>query len=627
MRPTTDAPATERTGTPTAAPRTTDSGLALATLDALPTPLVVVDAAGSIVQGNAAWQRLAPACAERAGATCTYFDICGPVLAPDQPGPDALLASLQGVIDGTRDSLAFTIVPATGHARLVVAHVTRIGPSHRGLAVIAHEDVTAQREAERSLRRTALRLRQAESLANTGSWTADLVHGTFDASAEAARLVGWEPGLYRAEAWTAVVHPDDRPLQARIWQAALDAGVIYDCRHRVIVDGDTRWLHARADIDRDADGHPLRAVGVIQDVTSSMRSQLALENERSWLRALLNSLPDPVWLKDGAGRYRACNEAFEGVVGYPEEHVKGRTDIEFRPPEEAERYRQQDVEVITARAQRRFEVGVPRDGVEIRCDAIKTPMFDEDGQVIGVLGIARDVTAQRAMTDAIQQSERQTRLALDAAKLGIWRRDLRQSGHVGYRLDDRARRLYDVDTETIDLQTMMKRVHPDDLARVRTEIAATRRPDGPGSHSMEHRVVHRDGSEHWLAIEIRVVFEGDGPSRAPAYSYGTTQDITQRKRADEALRQSELNFRRMAGTIAQVFWMGSPDGSAITYASPAFERIWGRPCAELYRSPDLYLTNILQDDRPLVERALSRLSRGQSFEVEHASATPTAPCA
>ena len=86
--------------------------------------------------------------------------------------------------------------------------------------------------------------------------------------------------------------------------------------------------------------------------------------------------------------------------------------------------------------------------------------------------------------------------------------------------------------------------------------------------------------------------------------------------AQEALRSSERQFRQMAETVGEVFWLASPANNAFLYLSPAFERIWGRPCAELYANPRLWIDAVFPEDRSQVLRDLARLARGATVEME-----------
>ena len=91
------------------------------------------------------------------------------------------------------------------------------------------------------------------------------------------------------------------------------------------------------------------------------------------------------------------------------------------------------------------------------------------------------------------------------------------------------------------------------------------------------------------------------------------QDVTSRKQTEEALRSSELRFRQMAETIGEVFWMTSADGNTIHYVNPAFEKIWGRPCAELYANPNLWLEAIHPEDVANVRTRLRESSSGRNL--------------
>jgi PAS domain S-box-containing protein len=89
-----------------------------------------------------------------------------------------------------------------------------------------------------------------------------------------------------------------------------------------------------------------------------------------------------------------------------------------------------------------------------------------------------------------------------------------------------------------------------------------------------------------------------------------------------ALRDSERQFRQMAESIEEVFWLGSPGASAILYASPAFERVWGRSCAELYAEPRLWIDSVHPEDLPRVRRDLAELARGASIDTEYRITRP-----
>ena len=95
------------------------------------------------------------------------------------------------------------------------------------------------------------------------------------------------------------------------------------------------------------------------------------------------------------------------------------------------------------------------------------------------------------------------------------------------------------------------------------------------------------------------------------------RDVTEWKRAEEELRQSEGRFRQIAETIAEVYWTADPRLSRMLYVSPAYERVWGRSRQSLYENPRLFLDSIHADDRERVVAKLQAQTAGQSFDHEY----------
>jgi PAS domain S-box-containing protein len=126
-----------------------------------------------------------------------------------------------------------------------------------------------------------------------------------------------------------------------------------------------------------------------------------LTEERARLRTLLNTLPDLVWLKSPDGVFIACNEKFERLVGAGEADIIGHVDHDFFPPTLADAFRQRDADVIASGQPSVTEETVTyrHDGHEEILETIRTPMRDAAGRLIGVLGLARDITHMHRLMD------------------------------------------------------------------------------------------------------------------------------------------------------------------------------------------------------------------------------------
>lgn len=140
--------------------------------------------------------------------------------------------------------------------------------------------------------------------------------------------------------------------------------------------------------------------------SSDCSEGLAQEHKR--LKALIQNLPDLVWLKDPDGVYLACNSRFEHFFGACEADILGKTDYDFVSREQADFFRRNDLAAIDAgRAVRNEEiVGFAADGHTEWLETIKTPMRDADGRLIGVLGVGRDVSEAKHAEVRLKRANR-----------------------------------------------------------------------------------------------------------------------------------------------------------------------------------------------------------------------------
>ncbi|GCL63745.1 PAS domain S-box protein [Pseudaquabacterium pictum] len=170
--------------------------------------------------------------------------------------------------------------------------------------------------------------------------------------------------------------------------AAADRMLALQVRHLVVLDD-------RGQLVGMLSGHDLaRAMAV-----SLMDATIAQDRLRH--RAILDALPDLVWLKDPDGVYLACNPRFEQLYGTPQAQIVGKTDADFVPPDVAAFFRAHDQRAMARNAPTSNEelLHFASDGHSELTHTIKTPVRDADGRLIGVLGIGRDITALRRAED------------------------------------------------------------------------------------------------------------------------------------------------------------------------------------------------------------------------------------
>ena len=191
--------------------------------------------------------------------------------------------------------------------------------------------------------------------------------------------------------------------------------------------------------------------------------------------------------------------------------------------------------------------------------------------------LSRATRAQAAAELGKRALAQQRKLALDAAQLGWWHYDPIADFITG---DERFREIFNLGPEQRANRELLARIHPDDLDRVKVAAQAALRSGEAKPFSVEHRIVAPDGRVHWLLAHAIVSFEADGESRCAVALSGTVQDITERKRVEEAMRQSEQRYR--------LLFDRNPDGVFVvdatgrfTVVNPACEIISGYSSAEL----------------------------------------------
>ena len=155
--------------------------------------------------------------------------------------------------------------------------------------------------------------------------------------------------------------------------------------------------------------------------------------------------------------------------------------------------------------------------------------------------------------------------------------------------------------EELKAKPFIEFVHPKDQESTIAE--ANRLMEGIASVSFENRYLCKDGSYRWLLWSSTVSLE-------KRLYYAVARDITNRKQAEQALRDSEERFNELTRNIHQVFWMTDAQKNQVIYVSPAYEKIWGRSCESVYQNPRSFLDSVHPADRERVIASLSQQASG-----------------
>jgi PAS domain S-box-containing protein len=214
------------------------------------------------------------------------------------------------------------------------------------------------------------------------------------------------------------------------------------------------------------------------------------------------------------------------------------------------------MEVIASGNPSEQEERVERAGFSGEFLSVKFPMRDSEGRVVGVCGVAVDVTERKRAQQALRESDQRLRLATQTGKLGVWDWDI-ENDRISW-----SESLYAIHgvnpewfTETVgDFSAL---VHPEDRDLVARSIHDAMHAEAP--YELEFRAVRPDGETIWLFTNA-VVLRRDGK---PLRMLGATMDITERKRGEMALRESEERFRTLASHAPVGIFRSEPNGDNV----------------------------------------------------------------
>jgi len=312
----------------------------------------------------------------------------------------------------------FRFLSRTGEIHDIFANIDMVPGTRESIAFLF--DITEQKKTEEIIRQTEAQLTNAMDIAQLVEWEEDVESQTFTFNDQFYSLYGTTAAReggnvmpmerYARE----FVHPDDLQVIAEVMARTTEGTVpeVQQVEHRIIRrDGTIRHIIARIKCVKDANGKPVRVYGANQDITERKRMEEALQKKNAELQTIIDNIPDLAWLTDADSRFIAVNRKFGEVVEVDPENLIGNTcDLCFGR-RAAEIFEEENRKVMASKEQAVAEesfINVGQSGSIF--ETIRSPILDRSGEVIGTVGIARDITGRKKTEEVVRLANKKLNL-------------------------------------------------------------------------------------------------------------------------------------------------------------------------------------------------------------------------
>ncbi len=347
-----------------------------------------------------------------------------------------------------------------------------------------------------------------------------------------------------------------------------------------------------------------------EEIIERRRVEAQLRESEERFRSIFNQAAVGIAQLLLSGQYFLVNQKFADIVGYTEEELQQKTFQEITHPDDISdnlvNYRQIWAgEIETYSMEKRY---IRKDGFPVWVNLTVSLLRGNAGEQKYFINVVEDISGRKRAQQELRENE--ARLQKIIANL----------------FESEAR-LHTIVANLFDGLLIVDRFGKVRFANPAAGKLFNRQPEDligqefglpiAVSNTVELGIIRSRGE---ISIgEMSVVpvqWEGE------SVYVVSLRDITERKRAEEALRESEERFRQLAENVQDVFWLLSPEGQEILYVSPAYEQMWGRPCEQLYGDRQSWIDSIEPEDRETVLAKMSKQVRGESTSVEYRIVQP-----
>ncbi|MCX6001612.1 MAG: PAS domain S-box protein [Chloroflexi bacterium] len=341
-------------------------------------------------------------------------------------------------------------------------------------------------------------------------------------------------------------------------------------------DGSTLWVESTFSQVRGENGEPMSLMGVGRDITERKRAEDEVKRQQAFLRQVIDGNPNLIFVKDRDSRYLLANNALANAYGTTSANMQGKTDLELGvPAEEFARFRQDDMEVLQSGKEKIIpdESFTWHSGEVHYYQTTKRPLLNEKGEINSILVVSVDITNRKKAEVALKASEAQYRLLAEHTTDGIMLLDMNLKLTYVSPNVEKMRGFTPLEAMGMSLE---KHLTPGSL-KLASELfleeipKVEADPDYNPVRILELEYCCKDGATILTESKFSIIRD---PGGKPVSILGEARDITERKKAETALRRSEEKYRLLADNASDVIWTADMNLNT-TYISPSIYAMQG----------------------------------------------------
>ncbi|MBD1936981.1 PAS domain S-box protein [Microcoleus sp. FACHB-68] len=349
-----------------------------------------------------------------------------------------------------------------------------------------------------------------------------------------------------------------------------------------------------------------------REIAEKLQVEEALRESEDRFRNLIETTSDWVWEIDENAVYTYASPKVRDLLGYEPEEVLGKTPFDLMASEEA--FRVSTILGPMVATQQPLvcveNTNIHKDGRQVILETSGAPVFDADGVFRGYRGMARDITDRKQAEAALRESEERYRLMADHATDMIGRHT--PEGVYLY-TSPACRTLLGYEPDELVGHSAYEFFHPEDVPVIQT--CQSNILEQPDTYTVTYRIRRKDNRYIWFESTGRSVRNPDTDEVEALVT--VSRNVTERKEAEEALREGELRLRLALNAAQMGAWDWDIEAGKITWSQKT-ESIFGFARGAFSGTWEAYFHRIHPEDRQYLSEAISRsLEEGKSYDVEH----------